>query len=142
MSQTIGGEVAESIRVVPRTLQLIRMMNNQDSWTLHELSAHSGLPKATLHRLLHALEAEGYVRTPPARPGIYRLTGATRELSAGITAFTTFADAAEPIIIEGTREAQWPLSFAMADGPYMRIVSCGMPYSRTHSAKPTSEGHR
>jgi len=83
---------------------------------------------------------EGYVYTPPGTVGIYRLTRKVRELGAGLTAFTIYADLAEPVVIEATRKLGWPMSFAMPDAPFMRIVSCGMPYSRAHSVKPTSVG--
>jgi IclR family mhp operon transcriptional activator len=131
----------DSVRAVERALRLIRTMNERESWTLHELSLHSGLAKATLHRLLRTLESEGYVRAPAGCVGIYRLTGLTRQLSSGITRYSLCADVAEHAIVAGTRAARWPLSFAMAEGAFMRIVACGMPYSPL-AARPTSIGRR
>ena len=119
---------------------LIRVMNRRDSWTLQQIAEDSGLAKPTAYRLLHTLIDEGYVHMPPGKTGTYRLTGRVRELGAGLTAFTIFADLAEPIIVEATHRLDWPVSFAMPDPPFMRIVCCGMPYSREHSAKPTSIG--
>lgn len=37
---------------------------------------------------------------------------------------------------------EWPVSFAIPEPPFMRVVSCGMPHSPEHSAKPTSIGTR
>lgn len=119
---------------------LIRLMNRRDSWTLQQISNDSSLAKPTVYRLLHTLVDEGYVHMPPGKVGVYRLTSNVRELGAGLTAFTIFADLAEPIVIDATRNLDWPASFAMPDPPFMRIVSCGMPYSREHSVKPTSVG--
>jgi IclR family transcriptional regulator, mhp operon transcriptional activator len=131
----------DSVRAVERALSLIRLMNERESWTLHELSLRSGLAKATLHRLLRTLESEGYVRAPAGCVGIYRLTGLTRQLSSGITRYSLYADVAEHVIVSGTRAIRWPLSFAMAEGAFMRIVACGMPYSPL-AARPTSIGRR
>ena len=132
--------MSESIRAVQRALTLIRLMNKRDSWTLQQIAEESGLAKATAFRLLHTLHEEGYVHMPPRRLGVYRLSSKVRELGAGLTRFTIFADLAEPLIILATRELGWPVSFAMPAAPFMRIVSCGMPYSPEHSAKATSIG--
>lgn len=131
----------DSVRAVERALRLIRMMNERESWTLHELSLRSGLAKATLHRLLRTLESEGYVRAPAGSVGIYRLTGLTRQLSGGLTRYSLYADVAEHVIVSGTKAIRWPLSFAMAEGSFMRIVACGMPYSPL-AVRPTSIGRR
>ena len=132
--------MSDSVRSVHRALMLIRLMNRRDSWTLQQISADSSLAKPTVYRLLHTLIDEGYVHMPPGKVGVYRLTSKVRELGAGLTSYTIFADLAEPIVIDATRQMDWPASFAMPDPPFMRIVSCGMPYSREHSAKPTSVG--
>ena len=130
----------DSVRAVHRALMLLRLMNRRDSWTLQQIAKDSSLAKPTVYRLLHTLIEEGYVHMPPGRLGVYRLTANVRELGAGLTSFTIFADHADPIIIAATHALDWPVSFAMPDPPFMRIVSCGMPYIREHSAKATSVG--
>ena len=132
--------MSENVRSVQRALMLIRLMNRRDSWTLQQISDASSLAKPTVYRLLHTLIEEGYIHMPPGKVGVYRLTSKVRELAAGLTSFTIFADLADPVIIDGTRRLDWPVSFAMPDPPFMRIVSCGMPYTREHSAKATSVG--
>src|SRR5271163_3176664 len=106
-----GGEMHDSVRAVERAFRLMRLMNERESWTLHELSLRSGLAKATLHRLLRTLELEGYVRAPAGCLGIYRLTGLTRHLSSGLTRYSLYADVAEHVIVSRTRAIRWPLSF-------------------------------
>ena len=122
--------VSDAIRSVQRVLMLIRLMNRRDSWTLQQISDEARLAKPTVYRLLHTLIVEGYVHMPPGKVGVYRLTSNIRELGAGLTSFTIFADLAEPIVIDATRSIDWPASFAMPDPPFMRVVSCGMPYSQ------------
>lgn len=130
----------DSVRSVHRALMLIRLMNRRDSWTLQQIAQESLLAKPTVYRLLHTLIEEGYVHMPPSKIGTYRLTSQVRELGAGLTAFTIYADLADPIVVEATRSLDWPASFAMPSPPFMRIVCCGMPYMPEHSAKPTSVG--
>ena len=130
----------DGVRAVHRALMLLRLMNRRDSWTLQQIARDSSLAKPTVYRLLHTLMEEGYVHMPPGRVGVYRLTTKVRELGAGLTSFTIFADRADPIIVAATNALDWPVSFAMPDPPFMRIVSCGMPYIRAHSAKATSVG--
>ncbi len=137
-----GSGEPETVRAVQRALDLIRVMNLRETWTLHELAQASLLAKTTVHRLLATLQESGYVHNPPGKAGLYRLTSQTRELSAGLTAATRYADAADPIVVATTRTLAWPVSFAIAEPPFMRVVSCGMPHSPAHSAKPTSIGTR
>ncbi len=132
--------MTEAIRSVQRALMLLRLMNKRDTWMLKQVAEESGLAKATAFRLLQTLHEEGYVHLSPKRPGVYRLSSTVRELGAGLTSFTLYADLAEPIVISTTRSTGWPVSFAMPSAPFMRIVSCGMPFSPEHSAKPTSVG--
>ncbi|MFM0158643.1 IclR family transcriptional regulator [Paraburkholderia sediminicola] len=132
--------MTDTVRAVQRAFTLVRLMNKQDSWSLQEIAEASSLAKATAFRLLHTLQSEGYVCMSPKRLGVYRLTSKVQELGAGLTCFTIFADLADPIIISATREMGWPVSFAMPSAPFMRIVSCGMPYIPERSAKPTSMG--
>jgi IclR family transcriptional regulator, mhp operon transcriptional activator len=137
-----GSGIPETVRAVQRALNLIRVMNSRETWTLHELALASMLAKTTVHRLLATLQESGYVHNPPGKAGLYRLTSQTCQLSAGLTAATRYADAADPIVVSTTLSLEWPVSFAIAEPPFMRIVSCGMPHSPAHSAKPTSIGAR
>ena len=137
-----GSGIPETVRAVQRALNLIRVMNSRETWTLHELALTSMLAKTTVHRLLATLQESGYVHNPPGKAGLYRLTSQTRQLSAGLTAATRYADAADPIVVSTTLALEWPVSFAIAEPPFMRVVSCGMPHSPAHSAKPTSIGAR
>ena len=132
--------MSETIRVIHRALSLLRTMNRRSLWTLQELALDSRLPKTTLHRILATLEDEGYVAA--SHPTFYRLTAKARDLSSAIGLPTVCADLSEQIVIDATRQFSWPLSFAVAEPPFMRIVACGMPYSVEHSARPTSAGRR
>jgi IclR family mhp operon transcriptional activator len=117
------------------------MMNLRPAWTLGELANATGLAKSSVFRLLHTLEEEGCVRSPAGSPGVYRLTGSVRDLSSGLTTDSVLADLAAPIVIAGTKRLRWPLSLAVLDDCYMRVICCGMPYSRL-AAKTTTLNRR
>ena len=131
-----------SIRAVQRALQLLRAMNAQETWALTELVARTGLAKATVHRLLATLQGDGYVHSPAGKPGVYRLTMRTRDLSAGLTEVTHYTDVADAIVRTATRSLDWPVGFTVPEPPFMRVIACGMPHSPEHSAKPTTFGRR
>lgn len=124
------------VRSVQRALAIIRLMASRDTWTLQQLANESSLAKATLHRLLHTMEIEGFVHSPRGLSGVYRLTGLVSELGAGL-AYSRYAEA---IVEIATGALGWPVSFAMPEGPAMRVVACGMPFDQAHSSKPTSVG--
>lgn len=132
--------MAETIRAVRRTLALLRTMKTRSTWTLQELANESGLPKATLHRILATLAEEEYVAA--SHPSFYRLTARSLDIGTPLGLRAICADLAERIVIDATGSFAWPVSFALAEPPFMRIVACGMPHNPPRAARPTSAGHR
>jgi IclR family mhp operon transcriptional activator len=130
----------EAIRSVVRALRLLRLMNERPVWTLHALHQASGLPKATLSRLLATLRQEGYVAVE-ATPGLYRLAGKVRELDGGYTEGSRLVDAGRPILLRVTRQIKWPLALATLDGDAMVVRFSSMPYSPL-AVHTTTLGHR
>ena len=129
----------DPIRAVQRALFLLRTMNEREVWSLQSLQQRTGLPKSTLHRLLHTLQAEHYVHSSAEMHGRYRLTQSVAELSRGITLKNRLADVARPIMIAATKTAKWPLAMGVIDGAVVRANVCTMPYS-PYSMKPTCIG--
>lgn len=130
----------EAIRSVVRALRLLRLMNERPVWTLHALHQASGLPKATLSRLLATLRQEGYVAAE-ATPGLYRLAGKVRELDGGYTEGSRLVDAGRPILLRVTRQIKWPLALATLDVDAMVVRFSSMPYSPL-AVHTTTLGHR
>jgi IclR family mhp operon transcriptional activator len=133
--------MSTEIRSVQRALLVLRAMNEQTVWTLHELHQRTGVPKSSLHRLLCTLERERYVRTDPQVAGCYFLTREVAQLSRGITEKSALAEAAAPLMIATTREIRWPLSLGVIDEDRIRVVFCTMPYS-PYAIRPSSTGRR
>lgn len=129
----------DPIRVVQRVLNLLRVMNEREVWSLQALQERTGLPKSTLHRMLGTLQAEHCVYSGPEMVGRYRLTQSVTELSRGVTQKNRLADVARPILIAATKASKWPMSMGVIDGPVVRANVCSMPYS-PYSMKPTSIG--
>jgi len=80
--------------------------------------------------MLRTLEEEGFVQSPPGTHGLYRICSSVQDLASGVTSESVLADIAAPIVIAGTRRLRWPLSVAVLDDCHMRVIFCGMPYSR------------
>lgn len=135
-----GAGQGEAVRAVVRALRLLRLMNERSVWTLHALHLASGLPKATLSRLLATLRQEGYVASE-ATPGLYRLSGKVRELDGGYTEGSRLVDAGRPILLQVTRQIKWPLALATLDVDAMVVRFSSMPYSPL-AVHTTTLGHR
>jgi IclR family mhp operon transcriptional activator len=105
-------------------------MNTRPAWTLAELVRELQLPKTSVFRMLRTLEEEGFVQSPPGTHGLYRICSSVQDLASGVTSESVLADIAAPIVIAGTRRLRWPLSVAVLDDCHMRVIFCGMPYSR------------
>lgn len=135
-----GPGSGDAVRAVVRALRLRRLMNERPVWTLQALHQASGLPKATLSRLLATLRQEGYVAAE-ATPGLYRLAGKVRELDGGYTEGSRLVDAGRSILLKVTRQIKWPLALATLDVDAMVVRFSSMPYSPL-AVHTTTLGHR
>jgi IclR family mhp operon transcriptional activator len=133
--------MGEAIRSVKRALDLIRLMNTRSVWALADLTLATGLPKTSVFRLLLTLEEEGVVKALPGTQGLYRLCSEVRSLAAGFSSGSLLGEVSTGAIIAGTKRLRWPLSVAVFDDCYMRVLFCGMPYSRL-AAKATTLNKR
>lgn len=131
---------SDSIRAVVRALRLLRLMNTRHSWTLHALHQSSGLPKATLSRLLGTLREEGYV-VAEAAAGSYRLSAKVRELDGGYSESSRLVDAGRAILLRVTRQIKWPLALGILDVDAIVVRFSSMPYSPL-AVHTTTLGHR
>lgn len=128
------------IRSVARALEVLRLMNTAQRWTIHELHKQTGLPKSTLFRVLATLQHEGYVQVDPAR-GQYTLSAKVRALSAGYSEQSRLVAAGAPITLRVTKEIKWPLAIGVRDGEAMVVAHSTMPYSPL-AVHTTTLGHR
>lgn len=116
------------IRSVSRALEVLRVMNTAQRWTLGNLARETGLPKTTLFRILATLRHEGYVEVAPER-GLYAVTGAVRGLGGGYTEQSAVVAAGSGIALRVTREIKWPLAIGVMDGDSLVVAYSTMPSS-------------
>lgn len=128
-------------RSIRRALLVLRVLNEKEIWSLHDLQKRTGLPKSTLHRLLVTLQAEHYVHSGEEMHGLYRLSQNVRNLSSGYVEKNRLADVAAPLVIAATKKNKWPMAVAVIDGTEVRANVCTMPYS-PYSMRPTCFGQR
>ncbi len=115
-------------------------MNERTDNTLQCLSRRTGLPKATLFRLLATLRAEGYVAEQHGR-GTYRLTDRVRELSSGYGERLALVQQGAPVALRVTRTIKWPLAIGVLEEFSVVVRYSTMPYSPL-AVHTTTVGHR
>lgn len=110
----------DTVQSVQRALRVIERLSRQPVVALAQLHASTGLPKATLSRLLGTLIGEGYVRRVSHADG-YALTSKVLRLSAAIRQSDRLVEAALPLMEAFTHEHHWPIGLATREGDTMRI---------------------
>jgi len=116
-----GRDEAEGgVRSLVRGLDLLAALNERNPATVAELTEASGLPKATVIRLLKTLCAEGYVVRELSGEG-YRLTPYVRRLSRALHRENELFHAARPVLYELVQRTLWPLQLLIAEGESMLI---------------------
>jgi IclR family transcriptional regulator, mhp operon transcriptional activator len=127
-------------RPVIRALELLVVLNRRPASTIQEISADTGWPKSTVHRLLENLSAAGYVVRDEVK-SIYRLTAKVRELSGGFGEDCLLIDIGADVLRRVTREIDWPLAIGTRQGLEMVVRYSTMPYSPL-AIKPTTTANR
>lgn len=105
-----------------RALTLLRELNRQRVSSVKDLHAATGLPKATIVRLLKTLCDAQYV-TNDRRQGGYQVTSNVKALSCGYHGDPLVVEAARPWAIEFTRQHRWPIAMATfeKDAVFVRL---------------------
>jgi len=117
-------------RSVDRAITLIEALARQDSMSLADLHAETGLPKSTIRRLLGTL-----VRRRIARRSIaderYRINVVLPDISPETIprGLSLIADAALPHALALTRSVGWPSDLHVRDGIAMRIIDSTRAFS-------------
>ncbi|MEM8936158.1 MAG: helix-turn-helix domain-containing protein [Pseudomonadota bacterium] len=95
------------IRVITRTLKVLRAINQGRSLTMMEIARICDLAYPTTCRIVQSLVHEGYMEMEPQRKA-YRPTGLVQSLSYGYQEENAFAAAARPAIVKLTQKIGWP----------------------------------
>lgn len=100
------------VHAVQRALSLLCALNKRGVSSVDFLHKETGLPKATVVRLLETLIADGYV-TKDRKQGGYLVTSLVQSLSCGFHAEPLVVQAGRPWAGALTRRFQWPISIAL-----------------------------
>lgn len=119
---------ARPVNVVLRALQILRALNRQPVSSVAAIHEHTGIPKATIVRLLQTLEADGLVRKAP-QYGAYYLTSEVNALVSGYHSEPRIVEASSAICEGLTRELKWPVTVAVLDGGSMIVRYSTIPNS-------------
>jgi IclR family mhp operon transcriptional activator len=110
----------DEIGPVSRALAVLEALNRRPTTPLRVLHVETGLPKATLVRLLQALRAAGYVEQVSSALG-YRVTGRVVQLAAGFRFRDRVVDAAIVPMRRFTQAHRWPLYLGVLEGGVIQI---------------------
>ncbi|MFC7400669.1 helix-turn-helix domain-containing protein [Chelatococcus sp. GCM10030263] len=101
---------------------MLRELNRTRVSSVKDLHAATGLPKATIVRLLKTLCEAQYV-TNDRRQGGYQVTSNVKALSCGYHGDPLVVEAARPWAIEFTRQHRWPIAMATfeRDAVFVRL---------------------
>lgn len=119
---------ARPINVVLRALQILRALNRQPVSSVAVIHAHTGIPKATIVRLLQTLEADGLVRRAP-QYGSYYLTSEVKALTSGYHSEPRIVEACSAFAEAVTRDLKWPVAVAVPAGATMSVRYSTIPNS-------------
>ena len=95
-------------------MKVLQEMNLQPYTSVAHLHARTGLPKATIVRILQTLEGLGYVENDP-RLGGYQVSALVGSLSSGFHKEPMVVEAGRPWAVAVTRKYQWPVSISLLD---------------------------
>lgn len=108
------------IRAFSRGLAVLHALNRHGSASALFLSRDTGVPRATVYRLLQTLLEEGYVGRGSADDR-FHLRLKVRSLSGGFENEQWVSDVAGPALVELTRRVSWPCDVTAFDGLKMVV---------------------
>ena len=119
------------IRSLARGLAVLSALNRHGSATALTLARETGVPRATVYRLLQTLFDDGYVGRGTADDR-FHLRLKVRGLSEGFEDEQWITAIAGPALLELTRRTAWPCDVSTLDGLKMVI------HETTHRIAPLS----
>ena len=119
----------EPIRSFARGLAVLSALNRHGSATALTLARETGVPRATVYRLLQTLFDDGYVGRGTA-DGRFHLRLKVRGLSEGFEDAQWITAIAGPALLELTRRTAWPCDVSTLEGLKMVI------HETTHRIAP------
>ncbi|MEV6717943.1 helix-turn-helix domain-containing protein [Lentzea sp. NPDC051208] len=127
-----GSEINRTPRLLKRVCNIVRELSGVHPASISMLSARTGLPRATVHRLLRALEDEGVVTRSE---GGYCLKTDLAGNAAVSGAGDVLTDRARPLMLEVFGQTHLLIQLMVLEGEFVRCVDL---FDVARSSTPTS----
>jgi IclR family mhp operon transcriptional activator len=121
----------KTIRALERGLDVLQVLQATNSAGLHDLHRSTGLPKATLMRVLLTLERRGLVWQRMA-DGAYLPSHTLQERARPLDDEHRLVEVASPILERLVRRVDWPSILAVPRLDYMEVIETNRPRSYFH----------
>ena len=115
-----SGMQPRTVRAFERGLVVLTALNRLGTATALDLARATGVPRATVYRLLQTLLEEGYVARSPS-DNQFRLLLKVRSLSEGFEDEHWISAVAAPALLRLTQQILWPCDVATLEGIRMVI---------------------
>ncbi|WP_254020057.1 IclR family transcriptional regulator domain-containing protein [Mesorhizobium escarrei] len=112
----------DPVTAVLRALEVLRLVNQLDHASVAEIHRQTGIPKATVLRMVETLINAGYVAREDGA-ATYTATGKCLLLSNGLQVHARMTAKAAPILNVFRRKVGWPSDFGIFDGDAMVIAA-------------------
>ncbi len=121
----------KSIRALARGVQVLRRLQQSGGLSLNDLHRATGLPRATLLRILLTLENEGLVWRRIVDDA-FLASHSVIEKRAGSEEEARLAEVASPLLEALTNEIKWPSILAVPRLTHMEVIEATAPRSYFH----------
>jgi IclR family mhp operon transcriptional activator len=121
----------KAIRALERGLEVLQVMQTARAASLNDLHRATGLPKATLIRVLHTLERRGLVWQRIA-DGAYLPSHTLQERARHLDDEDHLVEVASRVLERLCRQVNWPSILAVPRLDYMEVIETNRPRSYFH----------
>jgi IclR family mhp operon transcriptional activator len=118
----------KTIRALDRGLQVLEYLHRSRAASLHDLHLASGLPKATLTRVLATLQARGLIWQRLA-DGAFMASHTFQPRSPQVYDESLLLELASPILERLCRKVNWPSILAVSRLDHMEVIETNRPQS-------------
>lgn len=121
-SESTGQNRRTGVRALARGLRVLVAVNETAPATVSRIVTSTGIPKATVIRLLGTLQAEGYLRQDRATQA-YHTLAKVRRLASSMLVESPFLAEAQRLLNEFGQQVKWPAEILLAESDAMVIAT-------------------
>lgn len=121
----------KTIRALARGLEVLQIVQSSAGMSLNDIHRDTGLPKATLLRILQTLREEGLIWQRIA-DNAYLASYSLQENARHLDDTSHLVEVASPVLAELTRRVDWPSILAVPRLDHMEVIEANSPRSYFH----------